>query len=191
MTSSRAAGLVEAAERNNAVRQLNVIQGQYKVSNDERVMLSTILGSCVAACIWEPLGGVGGMNHFLVSGEKYNDKTPSLSYGVYAMELLINGLLKCGAQRSRLKAKLFGGAAMMKGLTDIGGQNAIFAKEFLQREGIECVSASLGGESERRIKFWPVTGRVRVLELTRTESANIEEKVETPEEPAGNDVELF
>ena len=175
----------------NKIRQINVIQGEYQVSNDEDAVLSTVLGSCVATCIWDPVSGAGGMNHFLVSGERY-EKAESLSYGVYAMELLINALLKKGAKRERLRAKLFGGASMMQGLPDIGRQNAKFAREFLAKEGIPCENESLGGNNARRIKFWPSSGRVRMLTLSNAQSEEVEE--EAPLEISSSDssdVELF
>ena len=97
-------------------RRVHIVQGEYKVSDDPSVVVSTLLGSCVAACIRDPIAGVGGMNHFLLPGE---DTRPAHAqdaerYGDYLMELLVNGLMKKGAQRERLEAKLFGGARMMR-----------------------------------------------------------------------------
>ena len=95
-----------------AVRRVHVIQGEYKVVNDPNVVLSTILGSCVAACLRDPVAGVGGMNHFLLPGSAMRRSSggDATRYGVHLMELLINGLLKQGARRDRLEAKIFGGA---------------------------------------------------------------------------------
>ena len=106
------------------------------------------------------------------------------------MELLINGLLKSGADRSRINAKLFGGAAMMTGLPDIGRQNANFAREFLSKENIPCINESLGGVAARRIKFWPTSGRVRLLTLSQEESSVVKE-APVPRTPETTDVELF
>lgn len=141
-------------------QRINIVQGEYHVTNAPDVSITTLLGSCVAACINDPAAGVGGMNHFLLPGEDVN--SPQVARrGVHLMELLINGLLKCGASRGRLEAKLFGGARTMAGLGDYGTANARFAQEFLKREGIPIVGGSLGGETGRRIQFWPTTGRVR------------------------------
>ena len=118
---------VSLAGEPRPARQFNVIRGEYKVSNDENAALSTVLGSCVACCMWDPMARVGGMNHFLVAGDQYGESEHTLSHGVYAMEVLINGLLKRGANRNCLKAKLFGGAAITRGLPDIGKQNSAFA----------------------------------------------------------------
>ena len=99
-----------------------------------------------------------------------------MRYGVYAMELLVNGLLRKGAQRSRLQAKLFGGACMMQGLTDIGELNATFAERFLRAENIPLVGGSLRGSHGRRIQFWPGSGRVRQALLKREPKAIFQEE---------------
>lgn len=159
------------------VRNINVVQGQYAVVSQPGTMLSTILGSCVAACVRDPVARVGGMNHFLLPGDEAAG-SESLKYGVNAMELLINGLLQKGALRSRLEAKLFGGAQVVRNLSDIGAKNAEFALRFLRAEGIACVGQSLGGDKARRVRYWPDTGRAsqlfvdpRVAGLIRTETA--------------------
>jgi chemotaxis protein CheD len=140
--------------------RINIVQGEYHVSTADDVSITTLLGSCVAACINDPIARVGGMNHFLLPGE--DTASPLVArHGVHLMELLINGLLKKGAMRPRLEAKLFGGARTMRGLGDFGLANARFAQEFLRREGIPIVGGSLGGETGRRIQFWPATGRAR------------------------------
>ena len=157
-------------------KKINIVQGEHRVDSDPRTVLTTILGSCIAACIWDGTAQIGGMNHFLLPGDdaELKTRTPSgdaMRFGVHAMELLVNGLLRRGAQRSRLQAKLFGGARMIKGLTDIGELNASFAERFLRAEGIAMVGGSLRGEQGRRIQFWPVSGRARqVLLAKETES---------------------
>ena len=152
-----------------AVR-IHVVQGEHHVENDPKAMLTTILGSCIAACIWDPTRGIGGMNHFLLPGE--DNQVPSggstgsyARYGVHAMELLVNALLRRGARRETLQAKLFGGGRMIRGLTDIGELNASFAERFLQAESIPIVGGSLRGNQGRRIQFWPVSGRARQVLL--------------------------
>jgi chemotaxis protein CheD len=145
-------------------RRLHVIRGEHFVSSDPAVVLVTVLGSCVAACIRDPIAGVGGMNHFLLPGSSENRRV-GISHGVHAMELLVNDLLRHGARRDRLEAKLFGGARMVEGLTDVGAQNAAFAERFLKDEGIPCLGGSLRGEHARRVQFWPASGRGRQLLL--------------------------
>jgi len=143
-------------------KRVNVIQGEYRVTRDPAVVFTTLLGSSIAACIRDPIARVGGMNHFLVPGtEKGDDRSNVDRYGVHLMELLVNGLMRSGAQRDRLEAKLFGGARMLRGLSDIGQKNAEFARNFLQHEGIPIVGDDLGGERGRRLQYWPVSGRAR------------------------------
>jgi chemotaxis protein CheD len=105
--------------------------------------------------------------------------------GVNAMELLINDIIKHGGDRRNLKSKVFGGARMVSGLSDIGDRNGNFALNFLANENIECLSQSLGGDRARNIRFWPATGRVQM----RLTGAPVEES--KPKEVAGNDMELF
>jgi chemotaxis protein CheD len=180
------------------VRKIHIVQGEQCVDDDPRTMLSTILGSCIAACIWDEAAAIGGMNHFLLPG---NDPTKpanaggdAMRLGVHAMELLVNGLLRRGAQKSRMQAKLFGGARMITGLTDIGELNASFAEKFLRAEGIVIAGGSLRGEQGRRIQFWPVSGRARQVLLAR-ETASImqaERSRPAPVMPPGQGaVELF
>jgi chemotaxis protein CheD len=142
--------------------RLHIIQGEFFVTDDPNVVLTTILGSCVAACIRDPAAQVGGMNHFLLPGsDSSSNRQEAERQTVHLMELLLNGLLKRGAQRQRLEAKLFGGARTMEGLADIGAMNANFAEGFLRLEGISVIGGSLRGARGRRIQFWPVSGRAR------------------------------
>ncbi|MGR3762350.1 chemotaxis protein CheD (plasmid) [Roseobacteraceae bacterium NS-SX3] len=136
---------------------VTVLQGEYRVTTDPAVAFSTVLGSCIAACIFDAENGVGGMNHFLLASSSGSDAV-NARYGIHAMELLINGIMKKGAARSNLKAKVFGGAKMSVNLSDIGASNAAFVQQFLRDEGIPCISSSVGGTSARRVRFHPVTG---------------------------------
>lgn len=176
-------------------RMLHVVQGEYAVVTDASVVLTTILGSCVATCMWDPIAAVGGMNHFLLPGAA-SDGGESLKYGVNSMELLVNGLLQRGALRNRLQAKLFGGARVVPGLSDVGAKNAAFALDFLRLEGIPCAGQSLGGAQARRIRFWPTTGRAAQMLVETTDSIlEAERKRPTatvrPQDPAAGSIELF
>lgn len=168
-----------------ADRPRHIAQGEYATGDGRGGSISTILGSCVASCLYDPVSGVGGMNHFLVP-DGASAGVQAASFGINAMELLINAVIKQGGDRMRLRAKVFGGARMIAGLTDIGAKNGEFVLEFLRRESIVCVGASLGGVQARRIEFWPETGRARQRVLTE---ARIVERL--PEPRSGNDVELF
>jgi len=148
--------------------KVHVTQGEYVVTSDPDIVLTTILGSCVAGCLRDPVAGVGGMNHFLLPSG-HDGAGDGLRYGVQAMELLINGLLQRGARRERMEAKLFGGGRMLDGLTDVGQQNAAFAEQFMREEGVRVVGASLRGDHARRVQFWPVSGRARQVLIARAE----------------------
>lgn len=114
-------------------RTEHVVQGEFSVSDDENVMLTTVLGSCIATCMYDPFARVGGMNHFLLPGDQ-SASSNGVVYGVHAMELLINALLRNGARKDRLKAKVFGGARMISNLSDVGRMNTVFARDFLAKE---------------------------------------------------------
>lgn len=149
-------------------RKLHVIQGEFAVCDESDTLLTTILGSCVAACMRDPVAGVGGMNHFLLPGATGSE---GLRYGVQSMELLVNALLRRGARRERLEVKLFGGARLLNGLTDVGAQNAAFAERFLRDEGLTFAGGSLRGDRARRIQYWPVGGRARQTLLAPSDNA--------------------
>jgi len=156
------------------IKRIHFVQGEYRVSDDPNVVLTTILGSCVGACMRDPLANVGGMNHFLLPGNLDHPRQEAERYGVHLMELLVNGLLQRGAQRQRLEAKLFGGARTIEKMINIGEKNSEFAQKFLKNENIKHIGGSLGGLAGRRIEFWPVSGRARQY-LLSTDKAKIPE----------------
>ncbi|ASM72274.1 MULTISPECIES: chemotaxis protein CheD [Roseobacteraceae] len=167
--------------------RMHITQGQHAASCDPDVVITTLLGSCVACCLWDPDAKVGGMNHMLLTVRGDASLSDNL-IGINAMEVLINELIKAGARRESLRGKAFGGARMVNGLSDIGEANAQFTLDFLAREGITCDGHSFGGTNARNIRFWPATGRV----LQRISTDIIDEprtSVQTP--PKGNDLELF
>jgi chemotaxis protein CheD len=173
-------------------RRVHVIQGEFYVTDDPSVVLTTILGSCVAACIRDPLAGVGGMNHFLLPGDRLQSQSQEVErYGAYLMELLVNGLLQRGARRDRLEAKLFGGARAVEGLSDIGSLNADFAESFLKNEGISLIGGSLRGEGGRRIQFWPVSGRARQVVWSGARAPQSPPPARVQKPASGGDLELF
>jgi chemotaxis protein CheD len=175
------------------VRPAHIVQGEQFVTDDPEAVVTTLLGSCVSACLRDPLAGVGGMNHFLLpGGDPRSAGRESVSYGVHAMELLVNALLQRGARRDRLEGKLFGGARLIDGLTDVGALNAQFAEDFLRREGVRNVGGSLRGEHGRRIQFWPVTGRARQVLLGQETQALLARERAVPKPVAATGaLELF
>lgn len=138
----------------------NIHPGRWLVSGGERP-LSTVLGSCVAVCLYDPLLRIGGMNHFLLPARRGNigSDTEVFLAGDYAMEVLVNALMKRGARKPRLVAKAFGGSNVVGAISmAIGESNARFATEWLAREGIPLAASDLGGKQARKVIFVPQTG---------------------------------
>lgn len=156
-------------------RRIHVIQGEFRVSACSDVVLTTVLGSCVAACIRDPVAKLGGLNHFLLPGSDDGRQSAreAEQYGVHLMELLLNTLLRSGAARHRLEAKIFGGAHLLQGLADIGKRNADFAEKFLRYESINMLKGSVCGHRGRRVEFWPVSGRTRQYLMTLRQEGRV------------------
>lgn len=165
-----------------------ITQGEQAVGSDPDFVISTLLGSCVSCCLWDPVASVGGMNHMLLTSSAAESGVSNL-VGINAMELLINEILKHGGQRNRLRAKAFGGAQMVSGLSQIGRNNSEFILKFLDQEGITCEGHSLGGETARHLMFWPATGRV-MLKIRSDAPKETISQIQAPTS-AGNDLELF
>lgn len=155
------------------VTAAKLLPTQYLVVDDDTA-LTTILGSCVAACLRDPVLRIGGMNHFLLPEGNVGDGAPA-RYGSYAMELLINDLLKRGANRKRLEAKVFGGANVLKGFTSnpVGTRNAEFVRQYLQAEHIPIIAEDLCGIHPRKIWFFADSGRVVVNRLPHAHEAEV------------------
>ncbi len=169
---------------------VQIMQGDYYVSDRPDEVLTTILGSCISACIRDPVAGLGGMNHFLLpegSGADANAQR----FGVNAMEKLINGILGRGGDRRRLEAKLFGGANVIAALSSVGTRNAAFARRFLEDEGIGLAGGDVGGTHPRRIQFWPSSGRARQLAVRADSRRLVESEIRDACRPVESDVELF
>lgn len=161
-------------------------------------LVATLLGSCVSACMRDVELGIGGMNHVMVPLERPDDEANArlvaTAYGAYAMEVLINELLKAGARRSNLEVKMFGGGRMLRGMTDIGARNIEFVRHYLHVEGIRLVGEDVGGSSPRKILFAPDSGRVKMRKLQSRLDEIVEEETQVarkmPDAEAGS-VELF
>ncbi len=163
---------------------LLITQGEYATGSGPDIVISTLLGSCVACCLWDPVTRIGGMNHMLLAVSGGGDTSCALS-GINAMEVLINDLVKLGAVRGRLRAKVFGGARMISGFSDIGAKNAAFTLSYLGQEGIPLITQSLGGNSARNLRFWPGIGRA----MQKMTNAPVRDMAFAA--PGGNGVELF
>jgi len=148
-----------------------ILPGEYYYTAKD-MLIVTVLGSCVSACIRDRVKGLGGMNHFMLpdGGDPSNPVSASMRYGGYAMEVLINDLLKAGARREHLEAKVFGGGAVLRGFSamNVGERNAAFVIQFLKTERIPVLAEDLNDIYPRKVYFFPRTGKVLVKKLTQT-----------------------
>jgi chemotaxis protein CheD len=142
---------------------VKIFPGEFYVTNKPNEVLVTVLGSCVSACIRDPLAGIGGMNHFMLPQHQsgsWGDDLRSARFGNFAMEKLINELIKAGCARERMEIKVFGGGNVTDMTTAIGSENAEFVLRYLHMEGLRCAAQDLGGTLPRRIHYHPTDGRV-------------------------------
>jgi chemotaxis protein CheD len=174
-------------------------QGDCLVSDAEDVTFSTILGSCVSACVRDTVAGVGGMNHFLLAeqSDSFKEKFGATSrYGAFAMEQLINSVLSKGTgKKANLEIKIFGGGIISSRMHDVGAKNIAFVKNFLREEGYSIASEDVGGTWARRVMYKPSTGRALIKRLDSAAGASLAEQeiklaVKKPA-PAADDIELF
>lgn len=154
-------------DRTFDIEAIKILPGEYYATRRE-MLIVTVLGSCVSACIRDRVSGIGGMNHFMLPGDDNHDLVSSSArYGVFAMEILINHLLKLGAQRKNLEAKVFGGGKVLRGFTTttVGEYNAQFVTDYLENERIKIVASDLLDIYPRKVYFFPSTGRALVRQL--------------------------
>ena len=192
-----------AFDRANERWSARILPGEYFVTRNDEI-ITTVLGSCISACVRDPVLRVGGMNHFMLPEDITNGASswldPSVGlatrYGSFAMESLINDLLKLGARRERLEVKLTGGGRILASMTDVGARNIEFARHWLSLEGLTVAGEDVGESHARRIQYFPASGRVVMFRLrTLDHSAVVSREKQylstLREKPAGNDVELF
>jgi chemotaxis protein CheD len=183
---------------------VKILPGEYYVTKSDEA-ISTVLGSCVSACVRDPSRNLGGMNHFMlpedasVGHNNWLDPAVGLAtrYGSYAMESLINDLLKLGAARERLEIKLFGGGRILTAMTDVGARNIDFIKNYMQLEGYKVAAEDLGGMQPRKVVYFPASGRAKLRRLRPVENRIISHHEQLYLASIGNkaagggDVELF
>ncbi|TFW16775.1 chemoreceptor glutamine deamidase CheD [Duganella callida] len=175
-----------------------ILPGEYYFTNKD-MLIVTVLGSCVSACIRDRTTGLGGMNHFMLpDGGDAGPVSASARYGTYAMEILINDLLKAGARRDNLEAKVFGGGAVLKGFTaiNVGERNAAFVLNFLKVERIKVVAEDLNDIYPRKVYFFPRTGKVLVKKLMQSHNdtlvkREIEYASRLKVAPVAGEIDLF
>ena len=164
-------------DRGLNIEAAKVLPGEYYVTREDMVIV-TVLGSCVTACIRDRLSGIGGMNHFMLPDSNPDTDGPygeSARYGAFAMEILINSLIKQGAHRTLLEAKVFGGGNVLPGMTvaNVGQRNADFVLNFLEIEKIRIVAKDLVDVYPRKIYYFPKAGRVLMKKLQSTHNDTI------------------
>lgn len=179
-------------------RIVKVAPGEHHVTDDPEAAIATVLGSCVSACIRDPVAGVGGLNHFMLPESAdgvWGKAAASLRYGNFAMERLVNDILRRGGRRELLEIKLFGGARLGGDRIGIGERNADFVEAYLRAEGMVPVARDLRGRHARRLVYLPVCGRAFLLELVEqpAESAEAEARFgrRLGAGPPSGTVELF
>ncbi len=178
-----------------------ILPGEYFYTPKD-MLIVTVLGSCVSACIRDRVSGLGGMNHFMLpdggGGDPNSPVSASARYGTYAMEILINDLLKAGARRENMEAKVFGGGAVLRGFTaiNVGERNAAFVINYLKTEKMRVVAEDLNDVFPRKVYFFPRTGKVLVKKLTQTHNDTLAKREmdyasRLKVEPVGGDIDLF
>lgn len=186
-------------DRNFGCETAKILPGEYYYT-DKPMLIVTVLGSCVAACIRDRISGIGGMNHFMLpdGGDPANPLSASMRYGAYAMEVLINQLLKAGARRENLEAKVFGGGNVLRGFTsmNVGERNARFVLDFLRAEKIRIVAEDLNDVHPRKVYFFPETGKVLVKKLRQLNNYTLVKREQDyaarlKTNDVGGDVDLF
>jgi chemotaxis protein CheD len=166
-------------DREFQVDAVKILPGQYHAARAGAI--TTVLGSCVSTCLWDPLERIGGMNHFMLPGDTASRGSPwaaSARFGVYAMEVLINDMLHLGADRRRMVAKVFGGAQLLAGFDrlDVGAKNSEFVLEFLRVEGIRVLAKDLLDVYPRKVHFFLDSGKVQVKRLSLAPSDNVQKR---------------
>lgn len=151
---------------------VKIMPGEFFVSSGN-LILATVLGSCVSACLWDPVTRIGGMNHFMLADG--GGRANSMRYGQFAMDTLLQHMLAAGALAHSIEAKIFGGARVMRGLThsEVGSDNARFALEYLQEQDIPVAASDLGDIYPRKLYFFPESGRVKMRRLRSDESTRV------------------
>jgi chemotaxis protein CheD len=185
-------------DREFQVDAVKILPGQYHAAKSGAI--TTVLGSCVSTCLWDPATRIGGMNHFMLPGDTASPGSPwaaSARFGVYAMEVLINEMIRLGADRRRMVAKVFGGAQLLSGFDrlDVGAKNSDFVLEFLRVEGIRVLARDLLDVCPRKVHFFIDSGKVQVKRLSLTPSDPVQlrerEYLKRLAGKRGGEVEIF
>lgn len=189
-------------DKQHQIQAAKILPGEYYVSNSNE-LITTVLGSCVSACIRDRIFGIGGMNHFMLPlsdgrawGGAGDFSSTATRFGNYAMEHMINDILKNGGHKKHLEAKIFGGGQMMEAQTDIGSTNIEFVRAYLATEGIPILAEDVGDIYPRKVIYFPQTGRARIKKLKTMHNATVltresQYRKQIQSTPEQTDIELF
>ena len=199
-------GIKRYWDAKNKVFAAKILPGEYYVTRNENEAIVTVLGSCVSACISDRVNGVGGMNHFMLPKDNSdddglghwhaNDTASSTRYGNFAMEHLINEILKNGGNRNNLELKVFGGGQIMQDAADIGQRNIAFINDYINTEALRLISEDVADIYPRKIMYYPISGRARVKKLKSLHNRTVAERESSymsslVKEPETGSAELF
>ncbi len=181
-----------------------ILPGEYYVTNQDEI-ITTVLGSCVSACVRDKVFGIGGMNHFMLPKTSANMShhiqqggswSEATRYGSYAMEMMLNDILKHGGRRENLEIKIFGGGRIISNMTDVGRRNVEFIQEYIRNENLNLVSQDTGDIYPRKVVFHPLSGKVKVKRLKSMHNDTLIRREENyqhqiEDKPVAGDIELF
>lgn len=185
-------------DKKTGVTIVNVHAGDCFTTKQDGQMAATILGSCISACIHDPIAKIGGMNHFLLPSSNSADGE-SARFGAFAMEQLMNDLMKLGGRKDRFEIKIFGGGNVIENSSMIGDKNINFVKEYLRNEGLKIVAEDVGGTTPRKVRYTPYTGKAMIMRIekkddlqrVKEEEESYSKTISTNKKDVSDSIELF
>ncbi|MDQ7073844.1 MAG: chemoreceptor glutamine deamidase CheD [Gammaproteobacteria bacterium] len=188
-------------DKTNSSMAAKILPGEYYVTSTDEI-ITTVLGSCISACIWDQGRGIGGMNHFMLPSNESGGwggsdlVSTATRYGNHAMEQMINSILKHGGRRGRLSVKIFGGGKIISSMSDVGKKNIKFVEDYINNEELTLLAEDVGGGQARKVIFYPKTGRARVKRLKNLHNNTVLQRDRNyqdtiVDEPFEGTVELF
>lgn len=185
-------------DKRSGMSTAKILPGEFYVTAHNEA-ITTILGSCISACVRDPKAGLGGMNHFMLpisNSASSIEQANAARYGNFAMEQMINDILRNGGTRQNLEVKIFGGGRVMRGITDVGKKNIDFVKEYIELEGLRLLAEDVGGKYPRKVMYHPKTGKVKMKKLINQHNNTVESRDESyfdkiTHQKTEGDIELF
>ncbi|MBV1910164.1 MAG: chemoreceptor glutamine deamidase CheD [Kangiellaceae bacterium] len=168
-------------DKTTGLSTAKILPGEFYVTAHNEA-ITTVLGSCISACVRDPVAGLGGMNHFMLpigNSASSSQQEDAARYGNFAMEQMINDILRNGGNRDNLEIKIFGGGRVMKGVTDVGKKNINFVKEYIILEQLNLLAEDVGGNYPRKVMYLPKTGKVKMKKLISKHNSTVETRDET------------